>query len=203
MIRVELERDSLEYEILRNATLAIGDVEGMTCELGVRRGGGSKVIIDALIESNNVNRHHVCVDPYGNIEYVRTDNSTGRLDYHNQMRNDCLFNIYAYVRNLPIDLHFFVLEDTEFFKRYSDGVPVYNQEKSILTKYALVHFDGPHSVELIKKEIEFFIDRTNQGSIFVFDDIRDYDHNLIEEMLFSNNWVLLEKGQHKASYRRV
>ena len=203
MIQIELEQDSLEYNVLRNAALSIKDVDGMTCEIGVRRGGGSKIIIDALIESGNINRHHICIDPYGNIDYVRTDNLTGRLDYHNQMRNDCLFNIYAYVRNLPINLHFFVLEDVEFFKRYSDGVPVYHYEKTLLTKYALVHFDGPHSVDLIKQEINFFIDKTNPGSIFVFDDIRDYDHNKIEDLLFSNGWVLLEKGQHKASYRKV
>ena len=198
---VDLPTDSLEYETLYEAAQSIKNVKGMTCELGVRRGGGTKVIIDGLLNNGDLHRQHVCVDPYGNIDYPRGDE--GEIihqDYHNQMRNDCLKNIWAYVQNLPVNLHFFVLEDTEFFKRYGDGIPVYNNFKSIMNEYALVHFDGPHASHVLYPEIDFFKTRVNTGSMFVFDDILEYNHDKVEEYLINDGWKLVKKGQRKASY---
>jgi len=43
-------------------------VEGMTIEVGLRRGGGTANIVDAFLK-NDDKRVHICVDPYGNIEY--------------------------------------------------------------------------------------------------------------------------------------
>ena len=42
--------DSFEYEFLDNAVKQLTDPIGVSVELGVRRGQGSKSIIDALIE---------------------------------------------------------------------------------------------------------------------------------------------------------
>jgi hypothetical protein len=201
---IDLPGDSLEYETLWNAALMIKDVPGMTCELGVRRGGGSKVIIDAMLTNKDFHRNHICVDPYGNIDYPRGDE--GEIihqDYHNQMRNDCLKNMYANYQNAPVNVHFFVLEDTEFFKRYSDGIPVYNEYKQILNQYALVHFDGPHASHILYPEIDFFRERVVTGSVFVFDDILEYNHEKVEEYLLKDNYKLITKGQRKASYVKL
>tara|TARA_B110001450_G_scaffold6610_1_gene6818 strand:+ start:14510 stop:14659 length:150 start_codon:yes stop_codon:yes gene_type:complete len=40
--------DSTEYEILMNAVIQIQNVDGFTCEIGVREGGGTKIILDIL-----------------------------------------------------------------------------------------------------------------------------------------------------------
>ena len=40
--------DSVEYEILINAVLQIQDIEGFTCEIGVREGGSTQIILDIL-----------------------------------------------------------------------------------------------------------------------------------------------------------
>jgi isopropylmalate/homocitrate/citramalate synthase len=34
-------------------------------------------------------------------------------------------------------------KDTEFFKRYCDGIPIYDEYKRIVNKYAMVFLDGP------------------------------------------------------------
>lgn len=200
---VDLPGDSLEYEILFEAARAIKDVPGMTCELGVRRGGGSKVIVNGLLSNEDYNRYHICVDPYGNIEYAATDSRVMHCDYTNQMRNDCLKNIYAMYQHAPINILFFVMEDSEFFKRYSDGVPVYNEHKQLLDKYALVHFDGPHATDILYSEIDFFAPRTSSGSMFVFDDILDYSHDNVEKYVMNQGFKLVSKGQRKASYVKL
>ena len=202
-IDIDMPTDSHEYHILKNATIAIKNVKGMTCELGVRRGGGTKTIIDALIDNDDLYRHHICVDPYGNIEY-NDGNAVTRYDYTNDMKNDCLLQLYNYCHSKPINLHFFVLEDTEFFKRYSDGIPVYNVHKYLLDKYALVHFDGPHDSLSINKEVFFFKDKCNIGSIFVFDDLDNYKHDLtVEPNILKSGFEIFEKGNNKASYIKV
>ena len=218
--------DSSEYEILNNATLAIKGVEGAIVEIGTRRGGSAKIILDALVASGDSNRSMFCIDPYGNIDYVQTNKSISahnpeisvegdpnsteitkaiKLDYDNDMRNRVIPSLYYYAYQRISNFTFFCLEDTEFFKRYADGVPVYDEEKNLEDKYALIFFDGPHTNDAVKMEVEFFIPRTVIGSVFVFDDCWMYDHDGIVEqkLLFPNGFELLEKGNIKSSYKKV
>ena len=201
-----LGTDSLEYDILERAVARIGHLpaEAMSCEIGLREGGGSKYMLDTLFNTNQHSRTHIAIDPYGNIEYETAENQTTRHDYTNQMRNKCMRELYFYASMHlynAINVLVFILEDTEFFNRYGDGVPVYAEYKSLLTKYAVVHFDGPHAAIPLKQEFDFFFERSLDGSVFVFDDIGNYDHDLFEkDVLFPNKLELLEKGTRKASY---
>jgi hypothetical protein len=164
-----------------------------------------------------------CIDPYGNIEIDCTNlnmsvhypgtkidgpadskeiTSPHRFDYTNTMRNRIIPSLYYYAYNAGLNFNFFCLEDSEFFKRYSDGVPVYNDNKNIINKYALVFFDGPHDNSAVELETNFFVDRCDVGSIFVYDDIWMYDHDKIEQILFAKGFETLEKKNIKASYVR-
>jgi len=220
------QTDSQEYEILFNAAKSIKKVEGAIVEIGTRRGGSAKIIIDALVENEDSNRNMFCIDPYGNIEYECTNlniaafhpnekhslkgdplskeiTSTVKCDYTNNMRNTIIPSLYYYAYNAGINFQFFCLEDSEFFNRYSDGVPCYSEYKELVNKYSLVFFDGPHTNEIVKNEILFFNDRSNIGTVYVFDDIWMYSHDeFIEPLLFSSGFETLEKGKIKASYIR-
>ena len=217
--------DSHEYDILVNAALRIKDVPGAIVEIGTRRGGSAKMIIDALHQNADSNRHMFCIDPYGNIDYEYTNKAAVahninvnltddveemvstdivnkvKLNYDNSMRNRIVPSLYYYAFQKGIDFQFFFLEDTEFFNRYSDGVPVYNNVKSLVNDYSLVFFDGPHTNGAIKNEIEFFEPRMSKGSIMIFDDIWMMDHDrVVEECIFPRGWSVLEKREIKASY---
>ena len=216
------EVDSQEYEVLINAAERVGTTEGAIVEIGTRRGGSARMIIDALVNTNNTNRSMFCIDPYGNIEIDCTNlnmsihypgtkvegnpeskeiTSPHRFDYTNNMRNRIIPSLYYYAYSNGLNFNFFCLEDTEFFNRYGDGVPVYDNKKTVLNKYAFVFFDGPHDNKALKTEVEFFESRTNVGSIFVMDDIWMYDHDkVVEEYLFPRGWEILEKKSIKASY---
>ena len=108
-----------------------------------------------------------------------------------------------YVQNKPVNILIQCMEDTEFFKRFADGVPFYNEYKIVETNYALVFFDGPHTLEALLEEIDFYRSRCVEGSVWVFDDIELYLHDLLEEKLFKHGWELIEKTSRKASYRLV
>jgi hypothetical protein len=194
--------DSYEYEILQKGVL-LSPVEGIFLEIGLRRAGGTKLIIDTLHE-NGVPGLVIAIDPYGNIGYQVSEDYFGHCDYTNEMRNETLSLLYEYIRDKNINFMFYNMEDIEFFYRYSDGIPVYtNSGKFYHNQYAFVHFDGPHSVKDVLKEIEFFLPRVVQNSCFVFDDINSFDHSPIEKVMEENKFKLIEKGERKSLFRKV
>jgi hypothetical protein len=136
----------------------------------------------------------VCVDPYGNIEYASGENEMTRVDYTNAMRNEAMVNINSYLRNRPINVVFMNMEDTEFFKRFSDGVPFYQEFKTVINQYAMVFFDGPHDTPSLIKELEFFYPRSVPGTQFVFDDVQLYPHEVIHQHLNDNGFDLVQRG---------
>ena len=218
------DTDSQEYDILWNAALKIKGVDGAVVEIGTRRGGSAKIIIDAMKSQGDTNRSMFCIDPYGNIDYPETNkaltvfspnvktvgdpNSTDidnniKHDYDNSMRNRVIPSLYYYAYSAGLNFTFFCLEDTEFFDRYGDGVPVYNENKKYESQYSFVFFDGPHVNSALQKEINFFLPRTPIGGDYVFDDIWMYDHDKIEKQLFDSGFEIVEKKNIKASYIKV
>jgi len=216
------EVDSKEYEILYEAALKIKGVEGALIEIGTRRGGSAKIIIDALVNNQDTNRFLGCIDPYGNIEIDCTNINMNihypgqhkiegdpmskeitkplRFDYTNDMRNQIIPSLYFYAYSKGLNFSFFCLEDSEFFNRYADGIPTYENEKKMINQYAFVFFDGPHTNEAVHFELDFFLDKFPVGAVTVWDDIWMYDHDTLEKKLFDNGFEILKKGEIKASY---
>ena len=218
--------DSGDYELLHNACIATKDVPGIVIEIGTRRGGSAKIMMDAFASVNSTDRLFICVDPYGNIETQLTNLnvnryyknlattegdpnskslSTGvRLDYTNEMRNRVVPSLYYYAFQKGFNFTFFFLEDTEFFERYGDGIPAYNGVKTLENTYAMVFLDGPHTNTATMEETKFFHQRSVVGTVIVYDDLWQYEHDEeIESWLFDNGYELLEKTELKASYRRI
>lgn len=195
-----IETDSLEYEILAEGVEKSAPASGLSCEIGLRKGGGSAIIMRKQ-KSLGLNRVHIAIDPYGNIEYKESDASTVRLDYTNAMKNMCMVDMHVEADQLNHEFLFFPLEDVEFFARYADGVPIYNQVKTLVNTYAFVHFDGPHDVASLVAETDFFQTRSVLNSVWVFDDIATYDHDKIEQTcLINKGWTIIRKGERKVSY---
>lgn len=201
---IDLPGDSQNYEVIEKAVEASLFVAGMTCEIGLRRGGGTKVIVDTLAK-HKATKVHIAIDPYGNIEYRPDDTHQLRLDYTNDMRDEAIPQIYQYCRMKEINFQFFNMEDTEFFERFADGVPVYSYFKTKISTYSMVHFDGPHDYPSISKETDFFSTRTPPGGTWVFDDIHDYDHKRLEQNnIFPAGFSkLVEEGRKAAYFKRA
>jgi hypothetical protein len=190
--------DSSEYEFFDEAIQLLKNPIGVSVEIGVRRGMGTKCIIDAYRKYHpNISLTHLGIDPYGNILYRTSDSDKGgRLDYTNKMKQDALL---AIIKDYP-EFNLINLEDSEFFKRFADGYPIYNYEKKLLTQYETVHFDGPHDTESVMKEVNFFLDRRPKQCVYIFDDIDTHDIDKIGKHLIWNGFKQFKKGNRKAVY---
>lgn len=198
-----LETDSQDYDVLARAAGHIINVPGLICEIGVRRGGSLKIIIDSLLNNQDLNRNIIGIDCYGNVPYISSEGALVRYDYTNEMRNETFAALYSYVRNKPVNLIMKVMEDTEFFLRYSDGVPIYVDTKHIVNSYALVFFDGPHDLESTYNEMKFFMNRSPPGAIWVIDDIHVFDYQSVKSWLTNNGFRVLNEARVKASFMKV
>jgi len=201
-IHPDLPTDSANYEVLTEGVERVKDIAGMTVEIGLRRGGGSRFIMEAL-RNTGQKKVHIAIDPYGNIEYADGDVNVIRADYTNDMRDECLMNMYLFARQMQQPFIFFNLEDTEFFARFGDGVPTYSETKTVETEYSFVHFDGPHSVKALTAEIDFFHRRTPTGAVFVFDDVALYDHDTIHGILKGLGWSVFKTTPRKWAYVKM
>ncbi|OGR86920.1 MAG: hypothetical protein A3A86_06540 [Elusimicrobia bacterium RIFCSPLOWO2_01_FULL_60_11] len=199
-----IEVDSSAYEVLSDAAKAIKGVPGLCLEMGTRRAGSAKIIINALLENGDLGRSLLCVDPYGDMVHANEEGKFARVDYTNDMRKDTQRNLYRYAHGKPVNVYLLILEDIEYFKRFPDGYPVYDKTKHLMDRYALVFFDGPHDIQSVLTEIEFFKSRTPRGGMWVFDDINKYPHDeAVEPKLFELGWKLAAKKSPKASYVKV
>jgi len=201
-----LDVDSVDYQILGQAAIDIVNVKGMTCEIGTRAGGSSKVIIDNIMKSQPKGiRTHIAIDPYGGLDYRSKDDEIIEDAYPDRIRDIAIPALYRYCVGSMVNFLFFQMTDDQFFKRFADGVPIYaDGQERIINKYALVFFDGPHSTDIVMRETKFFEDKVDPGAVFVYDDVKDYyDHDKVHNYLLKTGWVLKTKSMYKASYTKL
>jgi len=190
-----IQGDSVEYEIIKEACQSLTNDKLLTCEIGVRQGQGSKIILDELVFKDH---WHIGIDPYGNLNYEHYDNSGAyTCDYTNDMKLQLIKDLDY--KNFTL----FPMGDDEFMKRFHDGVPIYKNEKEIINKYDLVHFDGLHKTNDVIKEAIFFAERSHAGTVFIFDDYPKYDMDLILKIIVNEfGFMLLKQGKNKIALKR-
>ena len=180
--------DSFEYELLEKWTKGFDCKGHYTCEIGVREGLGSKIIMDNVL-NNNV---HLGVDPYANIKYQHFDDGPEyTADYTDEMRNTLLYDFKPYRNEGKFKLY--NMTDVLFMTHPN------NQDMI----FSFVHFDGPHSTKDVLREAVWFGDRSVKGSKFVFDDYYIYNMHLIAIVLKFWNFEIKERGRTKMLLERM
>ena len=176
--------DSGEYDLLTK--WANFDCEGYySCEIGVREGLGSKIIMDN-IKNNFI---HIGVDPYGNLNYQHYDTSPSyTADYTDEMRDRLVEDMKPYQGRF----HLANMTDTAFMQSflYADKT------------FAFVHFDGPHMTKDVLTEAVWFANRSAPRTRFVFDDHKTYSMDTIAYALTAFNFRTVEMGEHKILLER-
>ena len=177
-----IQGDSTDYHLLEKWAKDFNCNGYKTCEIGVREGLGSKIIMD-----NVKNAYlHVGVDPYANLKYQHYDNSTAyTADYTNEMRDQLLIDMDPYIKAGKFTL--VNMTDTEFM----------NESKHMHSKFSFVHFDGPHMTKDVINEAIWFANRTAPNTRFVFDDIKSYRMDLIANVLTFYGFKTIETGINK------
>jgi hypothetical protein len=203
--KIEGDTHLQAYEAMKKYAELLKGVEGLSCELGVRSGMGSTSMMGGLAE-NDDKRTHVCVDPFGDIIMMndRFYNGAIRCGFNNEWKCNTAIALYDWCKTNKVNLIFLPLEDVEFFKRFNDGVPVYETEKRIVNKYCYIHVDGPHTYEAAKNSCDFFLEKMDVGAIIAFDNCDHYDHPKIEETyLPSDKFKFLEDIHSKRFYVKL
>lgn len=203
---LRLATDGREYEVLYEAVVSTRHVPGLSCEVGTRRGGSSELIMRATVEDRpQILDPHVCVDPYGSIPYPDRDTHVmSGTDYTRQMRLEAQQDLSLLGTELSYEVLFLPMEDTEYFARFSDGVPVYDAGlKRLCNRYRLVFLDGPHTATHVRAEVEFFAPRMSIGGAIVVDNIDYYDHDQIHGLILDLGFSILRMGAEKAAYIRI
>jgi len=199
-----LNGDGWDYGTLYEAVLLTKGVPGLTCEIGLREGGGTELIVRAELAIGE-RRPHVAIDPYGSFPYVAPNIPTypSQFEYSNSMKFAHLPEIYKWLAGRDINFYFLAMEDIEFFQRFADGVPTYaNGDKNIINQYAVVYFDGPKGADVVLREAQFFAPRTPIGGVWIFDDTEDYDHHVVHAFALESGFEDVKAG-HKWAYRQT
>jgi len=183
--------DSAEYELLEKWSKGFDCNGYYSCEIGVREGLGSKIIMDNVVN----NYLHIGIDPYGDLIYQHIDNQKDcqweglekgvAPTYSDKLRDQLLEDFKPYIEQGKFTLS--NITDT-LFMSYPP-----NQDK----KFAFVHFDGPHMTKDVITEAVWFANRAAPNTRFIFDDYPIYNQRLINEMLVPFGFIVKEEGENK------
>jgi hypothetical protein len=183
--------DSTDYDLLDKWSKDF-DCQGYkTCEIGVREGLGSKIIMDN-VRNNYI---HVGVDPYGDLVYQHCDDQPNRQwighepgvapTYPDSMRDQMLYDFKPYRNEGRFTLC--NMTDTKFM----------NDTEHKNSIFAFVHFDGPHMTRDVITEAIWFANRSAPHTRFVFDDHNEYAMSVIANSLLYFDFKTKEMGQNK------
>ena len=183
--------DSTDYDLLDKWSKDF-DCQGYkTCEIGVREGLGSKIIMDN-VRNNYI---HVGVDPYGDLVYQHCDDQPNRQwighepgvapTYPDSMRDQMLYDFKSYCNEGRFTLC--NMTDTKFM----------NDTEHKNSKFAFVHFDGPHMTRDVITEAIWFANRSAPHTRFVFDDHNEYAMSVIANSLLYFDFKTKEMGKNK------
>jgi len=201
-LTMALGRDSTSYEILEAALDACSPGPYLSAEIGIREGGSAEMIINKIAD-RQLGYTHIGIDHYGQMPQVHSDTNTMVLDYTNSMRNRAIAALYTLAEEKGVNFLFQNMQDGEFFKRFPEGVPIYNNsEARVVGWYGFVFLDGPHSTELVLKETEFFAPRCVIGATMVFDDTPNFDMGPSINCLKQLGFEELVHGANKMSFIR-
>ena len=127
----DIEGDSSEYEIFESSIKRLTDPIGSSFEIGIRRGMGSKKIIDAYRKYHPyLNEHiHIGLDPYGELPYnfSEENKSNTNHDYTNLMKREMIINFSRKYREFN-----FVNLDTSSLKDLKMGIQFTPKKKIMI-----------------------------------------------------------------------
>ena len=202
-----IEGDSKQYDLLsawaeRTAKEFSKNKETimLTAEIGVRKGLGSKLIMNYIRPNYSGLHFHIGIDPYGDMIYPHYDNTKPiKMDYGEKM--------YAeFQKDFAGEPRFNLLKmpDDVFFEKYYYGVEFYYDAKQyVLNRYGLVHFDGPHKTSDVLTETIFFARRAAPGAVFIYDDWQKYNMAICKDAAKEFGFEFITNGDRKTILQKT
>lgn len=196
-----IKGDSSEYHLL---TKHIGklkiDKATLTCEIGLREGLGSKIIMDSIRDQNPPFYKHVAVDPYNNLYYQHCDDEEQTTaDYTEDMKQ----RIVSYLYQNYQEFDFYHMTDEYYFETMGKGHQFsINGNCMLFGLYKVAHLDGPHTTHAVLDELKFFIPRMDEESLIIIDDYKHIKMGIVDMLLKTYNFNVAEEGDNKIIYKK-
>jgi hypothetical protein len=200
--------DSTEYELLKKWSETLPFFEEpksiTTCEIGVREGLGSQVIMMGIKKRIGKKPYeHIAIDPYGDLEYQHFDkDKEGKITFWKNDKGELTTKSPTYPDTMKIQLlkdfsnnknfNFYHFTDRQYMNLFNSTDKVFD----------LVHFDGPHTTKEVMREALWFAEKTRKGSRLIFDDFKVYDMELIGKALTYWDFKVLDSGDNKIMLER-
>jgi len=189
-----IQGDSVEYDLLKKWCETLPFFEEpesvTTCEIGVREGLGSQVIMMGVkARVGNKPYEHIAIDPYNNLKYQHYDNSESyTADYTDEMRSQMVKD-FANNKNF----NFYHMTDIQYMNLFNATGKIYD----------LVHFDGPHMTKDVIREAVWFADKSRKGTRFIFDDYKKFGMEDVAKTLDYWNFKIIQSGENKICLQRM
>lgn len=202
-----IEGDSREYDLLSSwAERTAKDFNKrkeevmLTAEIGVRKGLGTKLIMNYIRPNYSGLHFHIGIDPYGDMIYEHYDGTQpSKADYNEKMYAEFQKDFAGEPR-----FNLFKMPDDMFFEKYYYGVEFFYESKQyFLNKYALVHFDGPHKTSDVLTETVFFAQRAAPGAVFIYDDWKTYNISIIKDAAAVFGFEFISNGERKTILQKT
>ena len=196
-----IKGDSTEYHLI---TKEIGKLKlnqvTLTCEIGLREGLGSKIIMDAILDSKPKLYKHVAVDPYNNLNYQHYDKSESyTADYTEDMKQKTVSYLYQNYQ----EFDFYHMTDEYYFEAMKEGHQFsVDGNCMIYGLYKVVHLDGPHTTHAVLDELKFFIPRMDEEGLIIIDDYKHLKMGIVDMLLKTYNFNVAEEGDNKIIYKK-
>lgn len=197
--------DSEEEALIKNCMKNSYHIPGIIGLIGLSNGGIAKSIIFSTVKLRQYNKIFLSVDPYGSMPHYKEETLlVNNNKFNSDRKNTTLRWFYNTCLKHSIHSLFIQLDNREFFKRYSDGVPYYHKEKRIINSYSFVILSGNNCVNDRLFEFEFFRTRMPTDSMILFTNINSYPHmEKCHDYILSNLFVIEKKLDNFICYKKI
>lgn len=153
-------------------------------EIGTNMGGSSKCFLEILNNNKKLN-YLIGVDPFGSVPYHNGAFQQESSVYENQRYYSSMSMLYELAKTLNLNYTHFKMSSEDFMNVYPFLSLYPGSVSQKLNKFSFVYLDGSHDPEIVKKEVEFFLDKFT-GTIIVDDWEGDRFPNFIDYLLKIN-----------------
>ena len=197
--------DGQDYNVLEQCVKDIKNVEGTVCQIGIRGGGSSAIILTALYKNGDFGRNMIDIDCFGGLFYEFAEGKKEYRDHTNVLRNQVYVDIYTFLKeNDTVNYVLIPLSDIDYFTAFPMGFVFYDKDQRFQDYYySFVFLDAVHSENATLSQLEFFMSRMSKDGIILIDDWDTFPFNKCKEVLKANNFKEHIKSEHKIAYRKV
>jgi len=133
-------------------------IDRIFLEIGNYQGGTAEIMMRAIADSG-IDRWLITIDPYGSLPYILRDRtvSSEEVAYNEDTYRQAMADLYALANELNVKYVHYRMKSLDWVKLQP---PLFDKGKQVDMKFGLVYLDGAHLAEIVRKEYDYFKDKS-------------------------------------------